>query len=194
MKVPAKTEPGIRMRPVASEDVDVRALERNLRGRIEGEVRFTPGDRALYSATGANYRQLPLGVVIPRTVDDVLETVAACREHGAPLLSRGGGTGLAGQTTNVAVVMDFSKYLNRIVEIDPDRRLARVEPGLILDHLRKKAEHDHQLTFGPDPSTHEYCTFGGMIASNSCGVRSVMAQFYGPGPRVSDNVDRKSVV
>src|SRR5204863_103536 len=79
-------------------------------------------------------------------------------------------------------------------EIDPDRRLARVEPGLILDHLRKKAEHDHQLTFGPDPSTHEYCTFGGMIASNSCGVRSVMAQFYGPGPRTSDNVHELDVV
>jgi len=105
MKVPAKTEPGIRMRPVATEEVDIKSLELELRERIEGEVRFSPGDRALYSATGANYRQLPLGVVIPRTVDDVLETVAACREHGASLLSRGGGTGLAGQTTNVAVVL-----------------------------------------------------------------------------------------
>jgi FAD/FMN-containing dehydrogenase/Fe-S oxidoreductase len=182
------------MRPVATEEVDVRGLEHDLRRRIEGEVRFSPGDRALYSATGANYRQLPLGVVIPRTVDDVIETVAACRDYGAPLLSRGGGTGLAGQTTNVAVVIDFSKYLNQITEIDPERRLARVEPGLILDHLRHKAEHDHQLTFGPDPSTHEYCTFGGMIASNSCGVRSVMAQFYGPGPRTSDNVHELDVV
>src|SRR5204863_5662813 len=113
---------------------------------------------------------------------------------GARLLSRAGGNGRAGQTTNDAVVMDFSKYLNRILEIDPDRRLARVEPGLILDHLRKQAEHDHQLTFGPDPSTHEYCTFGGMIASNSCGVRSIMAQFYGPGPRTSDNVHELEVL
>src|SRR5205823_708266 len=71
---------------------------------------------------------------------------------------------------------------------------ARVEPGLILDHLRKTAESEHQLTFGPDPSTHEYCTFGGMIASNSCGVRSVMAQFYGPGPRTSDNVHELDVL
>src|SRR5438874_1125423 len=118
----------------------------------------------------------------------------ACRAHGAPLLSRGGGTGLAGQTTNVAVVIDFSKYLNRIVEIDAEQRVARVEPGLILDHLRKQAEEEHQLTFGPDPSTHEYCTFGGMIASNSCGVRSVMAQFYGPGPRTSDNVEELDVL
>jgi FAD/FMN-containing dehydrogenase/Fe-S oxidoreductase len=174
--------------------VDVRELEHDLRGRIDGEVRFSAGDRALYSATGANYRQLPLGVVIPRSIDDVLATVATCREHGAPLLSRGGGTGLAGQTTNVAVVVDFSKHLNRIEEIDPERRLARVQPGLILDHLRHAAEHGHQLTFGPDPSTHEYCTFGGMIASNSCGVRSVMAQFYGPGPRTSDNVHELDVV
>src|SRR5437870_1644186 len=174
--------------------VDLKALEHDLRNAIEGEVRFSAGDRALYSATGANYRQLPLGVVIPRTVDDVVSTVAACRDHGAPLLSRGGGTGLAGQTTNVAVVIDFTKYLNRIVEIDPEQRLARVEPGLVLDHLRHRADHDHQLTFGPDPSTHEYCTFGGMIASNSCGVRSVMAQFYGPGPRTSENVHELDVV
>src|SRR2546423_5127096 len=182
------------MGPVAADDVDVRALEHDLRRTIEGEGRCGAGDGALYSATGANYRQLPIGVVIPKTVDDVIATVAACREHGAPLLSRGGGTGLAGQTTNVAVVIDFSKYLNGILEIDPERRLARVEPGLILDHLRKQAEHDHQLTFGPDPSTHEYCTFGGMIAGNSCGVRSVMAQFYGPGPRTSDNVHELDVV
>ncbi|TML35135.1 MAG: FAD-binding oxidoreductase, partial [Actinobacteria bacterium] len=128
------------MRPVAVDDVDVRTLQDHLSRTIEGEVRFSPGDRGLYSATGANYRQLPIGVVIPRTVDDVIATVAACREHGAPLLSRGGGTGLAGQTTNVAVVIDFSKYLNRILEIDADRKLARVEPGLILDHLRKQAE------------------------------------------------------
>jgi FAD/FMN-containing dehydrogenase/Fe-S oxidoreductase len=188
MKVPMKTRPVTRMRPVAGGEVDVHSLEQALRGSIEGEVRFSAGDRGLYSATGANYRQLPIGVVIPRTADDVIATIAACREHGAPILSRGGGTGLAGQTTNVAVVMDFSKYLNRIVEIDAESKLARVEPGLILDHLRETAEKEHQLTFGPDPSTHEYCTFGGMIASNSCGVRSVMAQFYGPGPRTSDNV------
>jgi FAD/FMN-containing dehydrogenase/Fe-S oxidoreductase len=174
--------------------VNVRELEHDLRRSIEGEVRFSPGDRGLYSATGANYRQLPIGVVLPRTVDDVIAAVATCREHGAPLLSRGGGTGLAGQTTNVAVVIDFSKYLNGIDEIDSEQRLARVQPGLILDHLRHAAEQEHQLTFGPDPSTHEYCTFGGMIASNSCGVRSVMAQFYGPGPRTSDNVHELDVL
>ena len=172
----------------------MRELERALREAVEGEVRFSAGDRALYSATGANYRQLPIGVVIPRSAADVVETVRLCHEHGAPLLARGGGTGLAGQTTNVAVVIDFSKYLNGLLEIDAERRLARVEPGLILDHLRAKAEREHRLTFGPDPATHAYCTFGGMIASNSCGVRSIMAQFYGPGPRTSDNVHELEVL
>jgi FAD/FMN-containing dehydrogenase/Fe-S oxidoreductase len=194
MRVPAYPDRRFEGPPVAREEIDARALEHDLADAIAGEVRFSAGDRALYSATGANYRQLPIGVVIPRTVEDVVETVRLCREYDAPLLSRGGGTGLAGQTTNVAVVMDFSKYLNQILEIDRDHRLARVQPGLILDHLREKAEKEHQLTFGPDPSTHEYCTFGGMIASNSCGVRSIMSQFYGPGPRTSDNVHELEVV
>src|ERR671936_369523 len=185
MSVPLR-DPRFRTRPAGAEKIDVRGLADALEQRLEGEVRFSAGARPLYAATGANYRQLPIGVVIPRTVDDVVAAVETCRDYGAPILSRGGGTGLAGQTTNVAVVIDFSKYLNRIVEIDPERRLARVQPGLILDHLRHTAEREHQLTFGPDPSTHEYCTFGGMVATNSCGVRSVMAQFYGPGPRTSD--------
>jgi FAD/FMN-containing dehydrogenase/Fe-S oxidoreductase len=193
VEVPSQ-DPRFHAPPVGRDEVDVGDLERELRGALEGEVRFSAGDRALYSATGANYRQLPIGVVIPRSVDDVVETVRLCREYNAPLLSRGGGTGLAGQTTNVAVVIDFSKYLNQVLDIDPERRLARVQPGLILDHLRQKAETEHQLTFGPDPSTHEYCTLGGMIASNSCGVRSIMAQFYGPGPRTSDNVHELEVV
>ncbi|HEX3686864.1 MAG TPA: FAD-dependent oxidoreductase, partial [Gaiellaceae bacterium] len=187
-------DPRFHLPPVGREPVDVHALEQGLADAIDGEVRFSAGDRALYSATGANYRQLPIGVVIPRSVDDVVATMRLCREHGAPLLSRGGGTGLAGQTTNVAVVIDFSKYLNRVLELDPERKLARVQPGLVLDHLRDEAESKHQLTFGPDPSTHEYCTLGGMIASNSCGVRSIMAQFYGPGPRTSDNVHELEVL
>jgi FAD/FMN-containing dehydrogenase/Fe-S oxidoreductase len=193
IEVPSQ-DPRFHTPPLGRDQVDVGALEHDLRGAIDGEVRFSAGDRALYSATGANYRQLPIGVVIPRSTDDVVEAVRLCREHNAPLLSRGGGTGLAGQTTNVAVVIDFSKYLNRVLEIDPVHRLARVQPGLILDHLRHQAESEHQLTFGPDPSTHEYCTLGGMIASNSCGVRSIMAQFYGPGPRTSDNVHELEVL
>jgi FAD/FMN-containing dehydrogenase/Fe-S oxidoreductase len=169
------------------------SLEAALRASVEGEVRFSDGDRALYSSTGSNYRQLPIGVVLPRTTDDVVATIAACREHEAPVVSRGGGTSLAGQAVNVAVVLDFSKYLDRILEIDPERKLARVQPGVVLDRLRERAE-EHGLNFGPEPSTHAYCTLGGMIGANSCGVRSVMAQFYGPGPRSSDNVHELEVL
>jgi FAD/FMN-containing dehydrogenase/Fe-S oxidoreductase len=174
--------------------VDVRSLEHELRRSIEGEVRFRAGDRALYSATGSNYRQLPIGVVLPRTVDDVVETVRVCREHDAPLLSRGGGTALAGQTVNVAVLIDFSRYLNRVVEIDAKRKLARVQPGLILDHLRDAAVEGYGLTFGPDPATHDHCTLGGMIGCNSCGAHSVMAEFDGPGPLTSHNVEELEVL
>src|SRR5512142_357273 len=92
-----------------------RALEADLRRALAGEVRFDAGARALYATDGSNYRQVPIGVVVPRSVDDVVATVALCRQHGAPVLSRGGGTSLAGQCCNVAVVMDFSKYLNRIL-------------------------------------------------------------------------------
>src|ERR671930_487596 len=194
LDVPAKADPRAATPPVGSVVVDVRSLEHELRRSTEAEVRFTDGDRAMYSTGGSNYRQLPIGVVIPRSIDDVVETVRVSREHGAPLLPRGGGTSLAGQCCNVAVVVDFSKYLNRPLEIDADRKLARVQPGLILDHLRELAERDYQLTFGPDPSTHDHCTFGGMIGNNSCGVRSVMAQFYGPGPRMSHNVHELEVL
>jgi FAD/FMN-containing dehydrogenase/Fe-S oxidoreductase len=186
--IPAKTKPGYRMRPSGSIRLDRERLERELRGHLEGEVRFRPGDRAIYSTGGSNYRMLPIGVVIPKTIDDVVAAVAVCREHDAPVLSRGGGTSLAGQCCNIAVVLDFSKYLNQILEIDGDRRLARVQPGVILDHLRHAAEKQHQLTYGPDPSTHDHCTLGGMIGNNSCGTHSVMSEFHGPGPLTADQV------
>ena len=121
------------MPPPARLEVDTEALEADLRAAVRGEVRFTAGDRALYASTGSNYRQLPIGAVIPRTTDDVVAAVSLAREHGAPILARGGGTSLAGQCVNVAVVLDCSKYLNRILEIDPERRVAQVEPGVILD-------------------------------------------------------------
>lgn len=160
-----------------------RALElsRKLRARIAGEVRFGDGDRALYATDASNYRQVPIGVVVPRSLDDVIAAVATCREFDAPILARGGGTSLAGQCCNVAVVLDFSKRLNRVIELDPAARLARVEPGCVLDDLRDAAER-HRLTFGPDPATHDHNTLGGMIGNNSCGVHSVMAG------RTSDNV------
>jgi FAD/FMN-containing dehydrogenase/Fe-S oxidoreductase len=186
--IPAKPDARFRVPPAGSQKLDARRLARELAAVVEGEIRFSPGSRALYAAGGSNYRQLPIGIVIPRTVDDVVAAVEVCRAHDAPLLSRGGGTSLAGQSTNVAVVLDFSKYLNHVLEIDPGRRIARVQPGTILDHLRHQAEAGHGLTYGPDPSTHNHCTLGGMIGNNSCGVHSVMTEFHGPGPLTADQV------
>ncbi len=170
-----------------SEAVDATALEAALRRHLRGEVRFDAGSRALYATDGSNYRQIPIGVVVPRDTEDVLAAVALCREHRAPLLARGGGTSLAGQCCNVAVVLDFSKYMARILEIDPERRIARVEPGVILDHLRAAAEK-HHLTFAPDPATHDRCTLGGMIGNNSCGVHSIMAG------KTDDNIESLEIL
>jgi FAD/FMN-containing dehydrogenase len=167
--------------------VDAHGLEAALRRNIKGEVRFDNGSRALYAADGSSYRQVPIGVVLPRERDDVVAAVSLCREFGAPLLCRGGGTSLAGQCCNVAVVMDFSKYMAGIVEIDAGRRIARVQPGVILDQLRAAAEK-HHLTFAPDPATHDRCTLGGMIGNNSCGVHSVMAG------KTDDNIEELEVL
>jgi FAD/FMN-containing dehydrogenase/Fe-S oxidoreductase len=170
-----------------SAQVDALGLAESLRKRIRGEVRFDSGTRALYATDGSNYRQIPIGVVLPRDPDDVLATIAQCRNFGAPLLCRGGGTSLAGQCCNVAVILDFSKYMARILEVDPVRRIARVEPGVVLDHLRAAAE-THHLTFAPDPATHDRCTLGGMIGNNSCGVHSVMAG------KTDDNIEELEIL
>ena len=167
--------------------VDAAALESALRRELRGDVRFDRGSRALYATDGSNYRQIPIGVVLPRDVDDVLATVFIARQYGAPILCRGGGTSLAGQCCNVAVVLDFSKYMAEILEIDPVRRIARVQPGVILDHLRNAAEK-HHLTFGPDPASHNRCTIGGMIGNNSCGVHSVMAG------KTDDNIEALEIL
>lgn len=149
-------------------------LEADLRRAIRGEVRFQQGDRALYATDSSNYRQIPIGVVLPRDDHDVVETFRVCRKHDVPITARGGGTALAGQTANTAVIVDFSKYMNRVVVVDAENKRARVQPGTILDDLRRQAE-EHHLTFGPDPATHDHCTLGGMIGNNSCGIHSVMA-------------------
>ena len=176
-----------RARTSKAAHVDAAALERALQKQIRGEVRFDYGSRALYSTDASNYRQVPIGVVVPRNNDDVLAAVALCRQYGAPLLPRGGGTSLAGQCCNVAVIVDFSKYMAGILTVDPGRRLARVQPGVILDHLRSAAER-HRLTFAPDPATHDRCTLGGMIGNNSCGVHSVMAG------KTDDNIESLDIV
>jgi FAD/FMN-containing dehydrogenase/Fe-S oxidoreductase len=173
--------------PAHSAQLDASALEAALRRHLRGEVRFDSGSRALYATDGSNYRQVPIGVVIPRDKEDVLATVALCRDHRAPLLARGGGTSLAGQCCNAAVILDFSKYMANILEIDPERRIARVEPGVVLDRLRAEAEK-HHLTFAPDPATHERCTLGGMIGNNSCGVHSIMAG------KTDDNIESLEVL
>ncbi len=166
---------------------DALGLAEALRTQLQGEVRFDRASRALYAADGSNYRQVPIGVVLPRDADDVLAAISICRDFEAPLLCRGAGTSLAGQCCNVAVVLDFSRHMNRILEIDPDRRIARVQPGVILDQLRNAAEK-HHLTFGPDPASHDRCTIGGMIGNNSCGVHSVMAG------KTDDNIEELEVV
>ena len=163
------------------------ALEARLRATVRGEVRFDATSRALYATDASNYRQVPIGLVLPRDADDVIATVAACREFGAPVLSRGGGTSVAGQCCNVAVVLDFSKYMRGIVALDPEARRARVEPGIVLDALRDAAE-EHELTFAPDPATHSRCTLGGMIGNNSCGVHALM------GGKTVDNIEALDIL
>jgi len=164
-----------------------RQLEEKLRQVVRGEVRFDQASRALYATDASNYRQVPIGLVLPRDEADVVATVAACRELGAPVLSRGGGTSLAGQCCNVAVILDFSKYMHGIVELDPERKFARVQPGIVLDRLRDAAE-EYDLTFAPDPATHSRCTLGGMIGNNSCGVHALM------GGKTVDNIEALDIL
>ncbi len=162
-------------------------LEQELKRSLQGEVRFDQGSRAMYASDGSNYRQVPIGLVIPRDADDVVAAMAACRKYGAPVLARGAGTSLAGQCCNMAVVFDFTKYMHRILELDPRQRFARVQPGVVLDTLRNQAEQ-HHLTFAPDPSTHNRCTIGGMIGNNSCGTHSLL------GGKTVDNVEELRIL
>jgi FAD/FMN-containing dehydrogenase/Fe-S oxidoreductase len=167
-------------------------LAKALRREIDGEVRFDRGTRALYATDSSNYRQVPIGAVVPRTIDALIATVALCREHGAPIFARGGGTSLAGQTCNEAVVIDCSRNLTTVT-IDREAQRAHVQPGTIMKALRDAANAEG-LDFGPDPSTHDRCTLGGMLGNNSCGVHSVFSEFYGPGPRTSDHVEELDVL
>ncbi len=162
-------------------------LAADLRAAVRGEVAFDGATRGVYATDSSNYRQVPLGVVFPRDEDDVLAVLRVASAHDAPIVSRGGGTGLAGQTTNVAVVLDFSRHMTAILELDPVRRIARVQPGIVLDDLRAAAEV-HGLTFGPDPATHAWCTLGGMVGNNSCGTHALYAG------KTVDNIERLRVI
>ncbi|MCR4466219.1 FAD-binding and (Fe-S)-binding domain-containing protein [Burkholderia sp. SCN-KJ] len=157
----------------ASSDL-VSRLVSDLRSHMKGEVRFDSGSKALYASDASNYRQIPIGVVVPTDVDDLVLALEVCRRNDVPFLARGGGTSQNGQGVNVAVVADVSKYVNRVVSIDAENKTAVVEPGVVCDSLRDAAEQ-YGLTFAPDPATHSRCTLGGMIANNSCGAHSVMA-------------------
>ena len=149
---------------------------------------FDQGTRAIYAHDASNYRQVPLGVVVPANIQDVIDAVAVCRQHGAAILMRGTGTSLAGQTVNTAVVIDISRNLREIVSIDPEAQSARVQPGVVRDQLNERTVADHGLTFAPDTSTHQWASLGGMIGNNSCGVHSVMAG------RTSDNVEELDIL
>lgn len=151
------------------------------------EMRIDAGARALYATDASNYRQVPIAVAVPRSQQQLIDGIAICRRYELPVLCRGGGTSLGGQCCNVAVIFDVSKYLNRILEIDARARTARVEPGVVLDDLRRRTE-EYGLTFAPDPATHNHATLGGMIGNNSCGVHSVM------GGRTADNVHKLKIV
>jgi FAD/FMN-containing dehydrogenase/Fe-S oxidoreductase len=159
-----------------------------LRELLTGQdAAFDAGTLALYTTDASNYRHAPLGVVLPRTVDDVVAAVAACREAGAPVVARGGGTSIAGNSCGPGLVVDSSRYLAGVHELGPSARTARVAPGTVLDDLQAVAA-PHGLRFGPDPSTHSRCTIGGMIGNNACGSHSVA---WG---RTADNLDSMEVL
>jgi FAD/FMN-containing dehydrogenase/Fe-S oxidoreductase len=177
----------LRSESIAVSPEKIEKVRRALLEAVEGEVRFSMGDRALYATDASNYRQIPYGVVLPKSAEDVVAAVRICNAHDVPITPRGGGTSLAGQTCNTSVIIDFSKYMHRIISLDPEQHLAVVEPGCILDDLRSEAEK-HGLTFGPDPATHDHNTLGGMVGNDSCGVHSIMAG------RTADNVHSLEVL
>ena len=162
-------------------------LQRALSDRVDGEVRFDVGSRGTYSTDASNFRQIPIGVVVPRSPEAAAQTIAVCRELDSPVLSRGGGTSLGGQCTNTAVIIDWSKYCTKVVSVDAAAGTAVVEPGIKLDELNE-ALKDTGWMVGPRPSTHVSCTIGGMIGNNSCGAT---AQAYG---KMVDSVRRLEVL
>jgi FAD/FMN-containing dehydrogenase/Fe-S oxidoreductase len=192
--VPARVDSRFRGGMSATATIDVRGLRRRLEETVTGEVRFDAGTKALYATDASNYRQVPIGVVIPKTLEDIVAAHRACHEFGAPILNRGGGTSLSGETVNFAVVIDNSKYLTEIGDADAETQTVICQPGVINEQLNEKTGEQIGMIFGPDPSTHSRCTIGGNLGNNSCGIHSVQSQLYGPGPRTSDCVEALEVV
>jgi len=183
---PNRPRDGLQTGTARKIEVEATALERELRAGVEGDVVFDESARALYASNASNYRMAPIGAVLPRNTGDVLYTLAASRRYGAPVIACVGGTGMPGQTVNVAVVLDFSRYMNRLIELNAEEKYARVQPGLVLDDLRRTAKQ-HRLTFGPDPATRSRCTLGGTIGNNSCGTHPVIAGM------TADNIDEPEI-
>ncbi|MGW5099707.1 FAD-binding and (Fe-S)-binding domain-containing protein [Streptomyces sp. NPDC004100] len=165
-------EEGLSTEGLFEREAFAQGLEAELRRAVRGEVGFGVTDRALVTMDASNYRRVPLGVVAPRDTDDVAAVLEVCRAREVPVVARGGGTSIAGQATGTGVVLDFTRHMNALLDLDPGAGTAVVQPGLVLDRLQEAAA-PHGLRFGPDPSTHGRCTLGGMIGNNSCGSHSV---------------------
>ncbi|GAA5183058.1 FAD-binding and (Fe-S)-binding domain-containing protein [Rugosimonospora acidiphila] len=178
----------IAVRPWLTQGLDIEGLSAALRETVRGEVRFDKGSRGAYDTDASNYRQIPIGVVIPKSTDDVVAAVEACHRFGAPVFSRGGGTSLGGQCTNTAVLLDMAKYYNKVESIDGETRVSVVQPGMVLDELNRASRGQAGIMFGPRPATHTHCTIGGMLGNNSCGST---AQWSGT---TAENVRRLEVL
>src|SRR6516225_1519746 len=163
------------------------SLAHHLRKHLAGEVRFDATSRRLYSTDASIYQMEPLGVVIPKNVEDIVATVQIAAEARVPITARGGGTSLSGQSIGPGLVVDCSKYLNAVLDLDPAARTARIQPGVVLDQLNRAAAA-HGLQFGPDVATASRANLGGMIGNNSAGARSIV---YG---KTLDHVRRLGVV
>src|SRR5437763_11479359 len=148
--------------------IDSEAIRRDLASLVQGEVRFDALSRALYATDASVYQIYPLGVVVPRSRADILQTLAVCRRHGCSITMRGGGTSQAGQSIGSGIQIDTSKFYNRILEVNAEERWVRVEPGVVLDELNARLQ-PFGLRFAPDISTASRATVGGMVANNSSG-------------------------
>ena len=147
-------------------------LARQLVRHVSGEVRFDVPSRLIYSTDASNYQMMPLGAVLPKTIEDVVATVALCAEHGVPITPRGGGSSLCGSAIGPGVVLDFTKYMDALLDVDVAQQRARVQPGLVLAQLNRRLAQ-HRLQFGPDPASAERATIGGVIGANATGAHSI---------------------
>ena len=159
--------------PTTSVSIESTKLEQMLSDQIDGEVRFDRYSKALYNTDASLYQVEPIGVVLPYHKADVLKVIQTCYQHNVPILPRGGGTSLAGQTVGRAVVIDFSKYMNRIIEINAEEKWVRVEPGIVLDELNHQL-NPYGLMYAPDVATSSRANVGGTIGNNSAGSHSVI--------------------